>query len=1783
MVDRPCVVRPGDVVARSCLGGKAGSLWRLAEHGFPVPEFAVVTTEAYRQVASRPDVQAALARIGSGPTDGDDRTTVETIFLSVPIPDDLRDAILRAAREIAGSAGALAVRSSASAEDLGGASFAGQYRSFLDVPPDDRVIDAVRRTWASLWSPPARQYRQQHGIDDNPGEAGPAMAVVLMEMVQPERAGVAFTVDPTGDEATIRIEDVHGLADRLVSGEETPTVTLVPRPDINGADIDDTPAVLRDVANLALRAEALFGCPQDVEWVWDGTIVKLVQSRPITAFGASDDDGFDHFDPHTRWTTAGIAEMLPGHVPPLVWETFGRIVDHAFLTLFDDLDALPDHDTFALARLRGQAAMNLDLLEQVAALIPGLTPESLERQLLGSTESPGESSGASATRGHAAVRARLAHDVRVARLQRTAVREGEVVSLALDLLLDESTDVTSPSDAELLSYRSRLVDLLCRATIAEVEVAAGAAAAYERLLRFLAAYEPATAAETAGRVTRNVHGAGELNHWTQFARQLRRTTAGRRALATPDPDAALGRLGTTIGDTSAAFDHTMRRAGSRSIATGQTWSEDRAAAWRMVGAAAHRRNGGGGRPTTEDVIAHLATTRRWRRLKLLTGIVIDSQAVMLRRRVREASELLERRESLKSTVLAIGGEIRRTHLEIGRRLVARGLLGDSVDVDLLGVDELATALQGAGPGAVELLRRRRRGDRAATTPLPVRFIGRPTADGPPLPVGDRFHGWAASPGSYEGVARVVRTSSDHIERDEVLVARTTDPSWGPLFLSAGALVIEQGGPLSHAAIVARELGLPAVVNVPGVMERVRSGDRVLVDGTSGTVIVERGPDVTPPHDPPADEGVFVPAVMGAGLLFSVLVIVRDWLDRILGGERRRQSAAAQARLLAHHVVHGDGASDGQADLARRRRILGTLAGLSLGLAAYLVPGALGNYLRPGGYLAEIGWILAITAVLVVASLTVGSALAVSALHPDHPSPVAVRALRLSDATLHTGLFATEPRHHEWGHRWHGTASIVVLATAVCASVLTIAVEMGAPALSEWDVSVVRSLRTADGTSPLHAFTWIGRIEVAAVAAVVTAIVMWRRERRHAITHPTAVAVAFGLTQLLSWIIDRIGPLDVDGGHASSTYPSSIAVQSTLLVVMSAFTVTRATGRRLFGTIAAVVLGLAAGLAGTSGILSGREWPSDVIGGVLVGLLVAIPALLAAHRGPVADLGHRRFLVVSERTAALVGRATSTWVIIALGSFVVLSITVGIPDNPYAGLGLPMLKRTAQIASLVLVSIAALVARRWRATGAVMLAVAGTVMAVLASIQYRPAVAVVISLAFLLPAFGHWVAWQHGRPLRTLVAPAVVSALLVSGTWVGATAVYERYFGPTHPQSTLAPFSTDHVLWVWTGGLGDQSVTVNARLRQDDPAGTATIRLVTAAAPNIGVEPAAVDRTGRTISARFEDLTPDTEYRYSVVVEGRADLSGSVRTAATGPASFVVTFGSCARTGSNGAVFETIASHDPLLHIVLGDFHYGDVSTADAERLRSVLDATISAPAQQSLYLSTAIAYVWDDHDFGGNDSDADSAARSTAQAVYREYVPHVSLPSDEGIHQAFTIGRVRFVLTDLRSYRRPASDGTGQLMGSEELAWFEHELVTARDNGQVVVWVNPTPWIGGAAPGSDTWAGFAEQRRLIADFLADEGIDRILMLSGDAHMLAIDDGTNSDYSTDGAGGFVVAHGSAFDRPGGTKGGPFSEGMFPGGGQFGLLQVIDDGGPTITFVVSGRNWQDHEIVRYEFSI
>jgi len=379
--------------------------------------------------------------------------------------------------------------------------------------------------------------------------------------------------------------------------------------------------------------------------------------------------------------------------------------------------------------------------------------------------------------------------------------------------------------------------------------------------------------------------------------------------------------------------------------------------------------------------------------------------------------------------------------------------------------------------------------------------------------------------------------------------------------------------------------------------------------------------------------------------------------------------------------------------------------------------------------------------------------------------------------------------------------------------------------------------------------------------------------------------------------------------------------------------------------------------------------------------------------------------------------------------------------------------------------------------------------------------------------------------------------------------------------------------VWSGNVTPTSATVAVRLN----APALRTRLLVSINPSLtpGTYSGAVNSaasTGNAVKLTVQGLQPDTDYYYGIEVAGalRTDVvsRGRFRTFPLGRSSFRIAFASCGDfRAPDQRAYTAILEERPLLFINAGDLHYSDTNSTNHEDYRTNYDQVLGHPEQGALYRNVPVAYMWDDHDYAGNNADTTAIGRDTARAIYRERVPHYPLGSAGGtMAQAFTIGRVRFIMTDLRSGSTAATakESTSKTkFGSGQKAWFKQELINARDSGfPLIVWVCPDPWIAPAQLGDDSWGGYATERTEIANFIRDNRITNLALVSGDMHGLAFDDGTNSDYATGGGAPVTVLHAAALTSDGSTKGGPYSGGVLPGKLQYGILEIYDNGGPSV---------------------
>ena len=405
---------------------------------------------------------------------------------------------------------------------------------------------------------------------------------------------------------------------------------------------------------------------------------------------------------------------------------------------------------------------------------------------------------------------------------------------------------------------------------------------------------------------------------------------------------------------------------------------------------------------------------------------------------------------------------------------------------------------------------------------------------------------------------------------------------------------------------------------------------------------------------------------------------------------------------------------------------------------------------------------------------------------------------------------------------------------------------------------------------------------------------------------------------------------------------------------------------------------------------------------------------------------------------------------------------------------------------------------------------------------------------------------------------------------------------------------------WIGGVTSTEATIKAGVANGVTAQLVLSQNSSLSSP-LQFSPTTISATAEMTVVAFalSGLQPGQQFHYALQINGSiaTERQGRFRTFPIegNQASFTFACAGDAKGGelfssfSNHRVFDLIRAENPLFFIHLGDLHYDNI---DSTKIADHVDGyrgVLNEQRQALLYRNVPLAYIWDDHDFCGNASDGESNGRKAARLAYQRAVPHYPLVEGEGdvaIYQAFTVGRVRFLLTDTRSERTPRKDPDSEaksILGARQKQWLKDKLREGRDLFRLQVWVNSVPWIGDPQvedDDTDAWFSYPTERTEIGSFIEGNGINNILMLCADAHMIAIDDGSNNRLAT-GKGGFPILHAAPLDRPNSKKGGPFSHSTFDDHkGQYGIITIDDAGEETVQVTIRGKHESD-TLVTFSF--
>lgn len=778
---------PLETITDHAVGGKAEGLARLLRYGFDVPNGFVVLGASLEALPE--DLDAHYARIGGGK---------------------------------------VAVRSSALGEDSSDASFAGQYDTVLNVEGTAALREAIADCLRSLETARAVAYR-----DDKPNQAPVKMNVVVQQMVDARAAGVLFTVNPVNARRDqVVIDAVSGLGEALVSGHTTPDHWLLAR-DHRVLDHDPQgpePVLTFDEASAllegALRAEAHYGAPLDMEWAFDrnGKLYWL-QARPITQLPADPNELDTTPAEDAVYTWANIGEMMPGAVTPLTYSVTGRGVDIGMQRWYRRIGSeVPESEEMRyVAMFFGHLFLNLTTLAALAADVAGSTKTQMCLALCGRDIGElDEPEPASAWK-------RATNGARYFGILMSARRYGK----ALDEL---KGSLSLPSADGAKEYYAAIDDALPSVWEAyELHLMSSAASgALSPILLGIVAKgeEPTTAhhAEVAQMLAgaTNVESADIAAGAERILDQLVHVPNADAQFASVDPESARAWLQSPeSGEAGREFDRYLERHGHRAVRE----LELRQREW-------------AGDPT--PVICSLQSGLRARLAGTMplrpASRAPDASEVrhpILHRLMPLAHSAVRRREHTKSGLVAVTTHFKHAYRALGSRLANEGLLPDEDAVFFLTHEELGELVQGQHTLANVAVSRRKVIDYQMPLHFPQVFTEHPepvklqhvtSDDGALL-------GKPVSRGVATGYARVVENLEEAaaLEAGEILIAPITDVGWTPYFSLIAGLATDVGSAVSHGAVVAREYGLPAVVNLRVATSRFVTGDKVVLDGDRGTL------------------------------------------------------------------------------------------------------------------------------------------------------------------------------------------------------------------------------------------------------------------------------------------------------------------------------------------------------------------------------------------------------------------------------------------------------------------------------------------------------------------------------------------------------------------------------------------------------------------------------------------------------------------------------------------------------------------------------------------------------------------------------------------------------------------------------------------------------------------------------------------------------------------------------------------------------------------------------------
>jgi rifampicin phosphotransferase len=868
----PLVLALDDPTAtREQVGGKGASLARLAAASLPVPPGFHVTTAAYRRFVTENGLQEQiLATASAAPADQptsleEASSQIGRLFAQGSMPAEIAEAIREAYATLGRSDLPVAVRSSATAEDLSELSFAGQQETYLNMRGEAMVLDAIKRCWASLWTARAIGYRARSGI----AHEEVSLAVVVQELVPVEAAGILFTANPlTGERDRVMINAAWGLGEAIVSGQVTPDTVVVDRASgmiiaqqisekeimtvrtSNGTREEPVPSDKRmravltaaqaaELARIGVQIEKLYNQPLDIEWALDHGRFFIVQARPITALPKTTPGPqvtqtveWKLPRPKGKYIRASVIELLPDPLSPL-FASLGLPAWNKAMHRFALAVGMGKVSGDMLTTINGYAFY--DFRYRTALMKPRFVMTIAPRMMY-------------TARRRWEQEARPAYQAVVDRWQAVNVSTESAVELLVGTreLLHAAASYYLIIQSGILpaAYLSESIFTLV----------------YEKLLRrhadppaltFLLGYDsaPIRAEESLYDLAQWVRTKDDLSSVLQNMSGAQFASAYQTGHRDGVDEALWSAFCQRFAVHLAHFGHALYDLDfSRPVPA----DDPRV----LLETLKFFLSGNAPNPYARQAASKKA---REHAMQTMTKQLRGPSRLLFRRLVGIAQRFAPLREDALADVGLGWPLLRRMLREIGQRLVTSNAIKTPDDVFWLTDDEVleaVIALDAGQPPANYHTRVSERHESWESEQMLTPPVALPLKDGTRFfgmnfssvmsartgqPAEDVLKGFAASPGHVTGKARVISRPDEFAEMRQgaILVARITTPAWTPLFALAAGVVTDVGGPLSHGSIVAREYHIPAVLGTGVATERLHTGQNVTVDGDAGTVTLSR--------------------------------------------------------------------------------------------------------------------------------------------------------------------------------------------------------------------------------------------------------------------------------------------------------------------------------------------------------------------------------------------------------------------------------------------------------------------------------------------------------------------------------------------------------------------------------------------------------------------------------------------------------------------------------------------------------------------------------------------------------------------------------------------------------------------------------------------------------------------------------------------------------------------------------------------------------------------------------